>query len=118
MIKILENTNVGSNVYLTVYHEYPIYEAAEGGYYYAGSEYDSHTEYNSIEDLKKDLPNVLKEYFSMIDRPVSLDDYDLENVEIDSYFYLPSRYIGEGFEIYVENDATFKTHEDGYKPYE
>lgn len=29
-------------VYLTHYSEYPIYEPAEGGYYYAGQQADSY----------------------------------------------------------------------------
>ena len=36
--------------YITLYHEYPIYEPAEGGYYYAGLQAHAAEGYNSFKE--------------------------------------------------------------------
>lgn len=47
--------------YLTHYEEYPIYEPAEGGYYYAGRQYTEYIECSSEEVAIHELNYVLKE---------------------------------------------------------
>ena len=48
-------------VYLTHYKEYPIYEPAEGGYYYAGNEANEYYRLNSIKQAKRKLAKMRKE---------------------------------------------------------
>ena len=47
-------------VYLTHYTEYPIYEPAEGGYYYAGNEANEYYRLNSVKQAKRKLPKCEK----------------------------------------------------------
>ena len=47
--------------YITLYHEYPIYEPAEGGYYYAGLQAHSAEGYNSFKEAAAAIGKVSKE---------------------------------------------------------
>ena len=77
--------------YLTHYEEYPIYEPADGGYYYAGREYTEYIECSNKADAIHELQYVLKE--------------DLESLGFivdETSAYLPSKYIGEGESWVIE----------------
>lgn len=75
-------------VYLTHYCEYPIYEPAEGGYYYSGKEaYESFTfltKWGAKRHLAKMKANLEEEGF----------------ITYKDHAYLPSKYIG-GCESWV-----------------
>lgn len=52
-----------SKYYVTIYREYPLYEAAEGGYYYAGVELDESTGCESLKEARAIMNDiVLNEY--------------------------------------------------------
>lgn len=77
-------------VYLTHYQEYPIYEPAEGGYYYAGREaYESYRFWTRrgarrfLTDMKRELEN---------------DGF----IVCGDYAYIPSKYVGEGEQWFIE----------------
>lgn len=70
-------------VYLTHYKEYPIYEPAEGGYYYAGNEANEYYRLNSIKQAKRKLAKMRKE----------LEADGFEVYEDRAYLY--SEYIGK-----------------------
>ena len=76
--------------YLTHYCEYPIYEPAEGGYYYAGREVYEHykflTKWGARRKLKK-MQAELEEYGWIVDKDEA---------------WLPSKYIGEEEQWYIE----------------
>ena len=48
-------------VYLTHYTEYPIYESAEGGYYYAGRYVSEYFRLNSEKQAKRKIAKMQKE---------------------------------------------------------
>lgn len=93
-------------VYLTHYTEYPIYEPAEGGYYYAGREADTFYRLNSIKQAKRKLAKFQKE----------LEEDGFVVLEDRAYAYLPSRYIGEGEQWVVEK--VYGSQNSGWRPYE
>ena len=70
-------------VYLTHYTEYPIYEPAEGGYYYAGREANEYYRLNSVKQAKRKLAKMRKE----------LEADGFEVYEDRAYLY--SKYIGK-----------------------
>ena len=103
-------------VYLTHYEQYPIYEPAEGGYYYAGNQI---TEYErlSLRQAKKQLKNLWEEA-------------QRENENLDEkykwHMTLPwrnersqlvrfSKYIGEGESYVIERKLGSQTR--GWEPY-
>lgn len=91
-------------VYLTHYTEYPIYEPAEGGYYYTGRQAGSFYRLNSVKQAKRKLEKLMKE----------LEDEGF--IVCEDYAYLPSRYIGEGEEWRIEK--VYGSHNSGWCPYE
>ena len=91
-------------VYLTLYEEYPIYEPAEGGYYYAGRQATDYFRLNSVKQAKRKLQKHRKE--------LEQDGF----VICDGYAFLRSKYIGEGAEWLIEK--VYGSHESGRKPYE
>lgn len=76
--------------YLTHYQEYPIYEPAEGGYYYAGNEpFEYHrfwTKWGAKRYLAKMSTELESEGFIVTAKRA----------------YLPSKYIGEGESWVIE----------------
>lgn len=90
-------------VYLTHYCEYPIYEPAEGGYYYAGREAYEYYRLNSVKQAKRKLAKMRKE----------LEDTGF--VVCDDMAYLSSKYIGDGEEWLIEK--VYSSHESGRQIY-
>lgn len=91
-------------VYLTHYAEYPIYEPAEGGYYYAGNEAYEYYRLNSEKQAKRKLAKMQKEL-------------EAEGFIVDEdRAYLPSKYIGEGESWRIEK--VYGSHNRGKQIYQ
>lgn len=103
-------------VYLTYYKEYPIYEPAEGGYYYSGNEVITY-ERLSKRQARKNMDKLWKEIEE------SLKDCPQE--EKERWYYSKtcygvriryvSKYVGEGESYVIERCLGSETR--GYKPY-
>jgi hypothetical protein len=93
-------------IYLTHYEEYPIYEPAEGGYYYAGRTVCEHYEFTSEKQARRKLAKLRKE----------LEAEDLTVILERGYAFRYSRYIGQGEQWYIEHKLG--QHESGWHPYE
>ena len=89
--------------YLTYYEEYPIFEPAEGGYYYAGQNYDAYWEYDSLEEAKQQL----------LEMKDNLEEDGF--VVYDDCAYLYSKYIGNGSKWFIEE--TLGENTKGWHPY-
>ena len=92
-----------SKCYLTRYDEYPIYEPAEGGYYYSGQDVEEYYECDSMEEAKQQLANMKEE----------LEYCGFEVLEEGAY--LRSKYIGEGVLWVIENELG--ENKRGWHPY-
>lgn len=91
-------------VYLTHYQEYPIYEPAEGGYYYAGNQAFEYYRLNSEKQAKRKLAKLKKEL-------------EAEGFIVDEgCAYLPSKYVGEGESWRIEK--VYGSHESGKQIYQ
>lgn len=91
-------------VYLTHYTEYPIYEPAEGGYYYEGREAGTFYRLNSEKQAKRKLAKMKKE----------LEHWGFTVCEDSAY--LDSKYIGDGEEWVIEK--VYGSRNSGWHPYE
>lgn len=91
-------------VYLTHYTEYPIYEPAEGGYYYAGREAGSFYRLNSMKQAQRKLEKMRK-----------ILEEDGFQVWPDGA-YRRSKYIGHGEEWIIEK--VYGSCNEGWRPYE
>lgn len=111
-------------VYLTYYEEYPIFEPAEGGYYYAGNEMVESEEFQSVEDALNEARKAVEE-----DGVLEMCDVDADEVEMNLMEYQyngwkpcttvafeQSRYIGEGRTLQIELKQGCA--EQGWHPYE
>lgn len=101
-------------VYLSHYEEYPIYEPAEGGYYYAGAELTFSTKL-SLRQAKRDLKAMAAE---LLEKGYT----ESANWHPETFDMLPgkrysykSQYIGEGDFWVIERRPGCFTK--GYKPY-
>ena len=90
--------------YVTYYEEYPIYEPAEGGYYYAGVQANSSWGFNSKDEALEFLEEAVKE-----------NEGDWEKMS-DGYIER-SKYIGENRYFVVEPRNSYLSKERGYEPY-
>lgn len=91
-------------VYLTHYTEYPIYEPAEGGYYYAGKEANEYYRLNSVKQAKRKLAKMRK-------------DLEAEGFEVyEDRAYMHSKYIGESESWTIEKVSG--SHESGKQIYQ
>lgn len=93
-------------VYLTHYVEYPIYEPAEGGYYYTGNEAQEFYRLNSVKQAKRKLAKMKK-------------DLECEGFVVDEEYgraRLCSKYIGEGEQWVIEK--VYGSENSGWHPYE
>ena len=113
--------------YLTHYEQYPIYETAEGGYYYSGNQVVE-SERLSKHACKKEIDRLWEEA-----KAVNLEEYGKEIPgDFDSFgnriypwrriitrtgirIVRSSRYIGEGESYVVERHRG--SEERGYEPY-
>ena len=100
---------------VAVYDEYPIYEPAEGGYYYAGRECEMFERYDTYAEA-------LREYEKMRDDVTAwyADGYvdcDLYIEEYKNTTWFEGMHIGDGKIVRLEKPWQFKTLECGWKPY-
>lgn len=91
-------------VYLTHYAEYPIYEPAEGGYYYAGNEAYEYYRLNSEKQAKRKLAKMSKE----------LEEEGFIVYEDEAILW--SRYIGEDESWRIEKK--YGSHNSGKQIYQ
>lgn len=91
-------------VYLTHYCEYPIYEPAEGGYYYAGREAYEYYRLNSVKQAKRKLAKMKAE--------LEAEGFIVDEDRADLY----SKYIGEDESWRIEK--VYGSHESGKQIYQ
>lgn len=95
-------------VYLTHYSEYPIYEPAEGGYYYAGQQADSYYRLNSVKQAQRQLNKMRKK--------LEAEGFQVYIQGDICKAYMPSRYIGQAEFWTVEK--VYGSQNEGWRPYE
>ena len=88
--------------YVTWYDKYPIYEPAEGGYYYEGLDESYCYKFGTLKNAKKWLKKWAEEY-----------GYKVSSN--GKHAYEESHYIGEGTVIHIETVRGI--HTCGYHPY-
>ena len=93
-------------VYLTHYEEYPIYEHAEGGYYYAGRSVYKSYPCTSEKQARRKLAKMRKE----------LEAEGFTVVPEHGCAFRHSRYIGDDGQFYIEHKLG--QHKSGWHPYE
>lgn len=101
--------------YVTKYRQYPIYEPAEGGYYYEGTELEYYVKTKSLNRARKLLKKVVTE-----DAPWEYTPHTEEEIKealtgTKNHFYIFTKYIGEGEEWHIE--TKLGKHEHGWRPY-
>lgn len=96
--------------YLTHYEEYPIYEPAEGGYYYAGNQV---TEYERMS--KRAAKRELKELYDILCRDHNDPEYPWRMSLDGNMIYRGSKYIGDGERYIIERKLGSMTR--GRVPY-
>lgn len=98
--------------YLTHYSEYPIYEPAEGGYYYAGSDYDCYWESDSIDEIRdkfKEMESGLRE------DGYEIWDFEYNDGYVSGMALFRSKYIGHNDYWVIE--TKLGSDVKGYEPY-
>lgn len=105
--------------YLTFYEAYPIYEPAEGGYYYEGRNAIKWWESEDIDELLNSISNFAEE-FEMKMLPF---DFDGIKNELEKWGYsivalTHAKYIGDDEYLVLETERAFKKYESGWHPYE
>lgn len=106
--------------YLTYYEEYPIYEPAEGGYYYAGVSEEYRYEFSTLNAALEAVPELAEE--------LMLDADGLDYIEwlwtrlsIAGRAYVAAyrdKYIGEDRYLVLEIPSKVGGLECGWHPYE
>ena len=107
--------------YLTYYEEYPIYEAAEGGYYYSGCNAIEWAYDESMDEVINYIPKFAEEYnLEIVHESVAEHVRECFNEDFNSIIVAidKSKYIGDDRYICIENDTDFKSRECGWQPYE
>lgn len=97
--------------YVTTYEEYPIFEPAEGGYYYAGVQIKDS---RGFQTRRKAMQYINKLYREETKHGENNGEYWRENAD-RTYFGCGSKYIGDGWYVCLER----KQGEDvsGWQPY-
>lgn len=112
--------------YLTHYHEYPIWEPAEGGYYYAGNDVMESTR-KSKRQCKKDFEEIWRQCLLENEENGFIEGADWDEVlrmngsevypwiRLDNYIYRDSYHIGDGECYMIERH--YGSAISGYQPY-
>ena len=105
--------------YLTYYEAYPIYEPAEGGYYYEGRTAIKWWESEDIDELLNSISNFAEE-FGMEKMPFNFDDI---KDELKKWGYCVvalthAKYIGDDEYLVMETERAFHKYEAHWHPYE
>lgn len=95
-------------VWLSYYEEYPIYEPAEGGYYYAGRQL--------VESERLSKRQAKRLFDERAEELLSEDpDWCIGNIKYGRYMARHSKYIGQGAYFCIEKKRGM--HTKGYEPY-
>lgn len=111
--------------YLTYYEAYPIYEHAEGGYYYEGREAIKWAE----SDKLVELIDYMREMVNDLELKIIIDNNnqyeDLREIlnQLDTWGAVmiaveQSKYIGENRYLILEIESEFQGYESHWHPYE
>lgn len=98
--------------YLTHYKEYPIYEPAEGGYYYAGADYDCYWESDSLTEIYDKFNEMKSE---LKEEGYTIWEFEYKDIDMGTMAVKYSRYIGYGEYWLLEENLGSDVH--GYEPY-
>ena len=109
------------------YQRYPIFEPAEGSYYYDGIEPEEHP--CSIHNTKKEAIDALHKLVDVENNELLDSYYKRDNNDIprgslrlssggESALSIRHKYIGEGCEYYVEPINRRGRHRRGWQPYQ
>ncbi len=107
--------------YLTYYEAYPIYEPAEGGYYYEGRNAIKWWESEDLNELVNFIPNLAENWYEMeLTNYGTIEDI---NKELEDWGYIivaltHSKYIGDDIYLVLENEKAFQKYEAHWHPYE
>lgn len=109
--------------YVSRYDYYPIYEPAEGGYYYNGTSCVETYVFNTRKKAMRFLLKLIKHYMddseNLNDYPLRWNGFDRENTYYSTtdhtYFSVESQYVGEGF--FWQLERTIGESEYSYEPY-
>ena len=99
--------------YVCEYNQYPIYEPAEGGYYYEGTELVRHKKTRSLKKARRWLREWAKDYYEWEEELTEDAKEYIDNA--NNHIYYMTKYIGEGVEWHIE--TRFGKNEHGYVPY-
>ena len=97
--------------YVTLYNKYPIYEPAEGGYYYEGREISWSFPFQEYRKARRFLKKCFKDCVACKDTE---DKYWHTNAN-HSRFGVGSKYIGEGWYVVLERKQGSEVK--GWEPY-
>ena len=102
-------------VYLTHYTEYPIYEPAEGGYYYSGNQIDSYERLSKNQARKKmeEIWEEIKEEYGIYPSEMERWKYIKNSHGVSIRYH--SHYIGEGCSYVIERKLG--SEKRGWVPY-
>lgn len=92
--------------YVTYYQEYPIYEPAEGGYYYAGVDAVHSKGFETREEAM--------EYASELKSESGEDGWK----SYSNGYMKKGKYVGEGERIVIETRRDYLSQEKGWEPYQ
>lgn len=98
--------------YVTAYSEYPIYERAEGGYYYTGVQIESSRKYQTWRKAKQSLRKLYKAYVA----DGSANEPGWFETASRQHFGWCGKYIGEGW--FIKLERTQGKDVCGWRPYE
>lgn len=114
--------------YLTYYEAYPIYEAAEGGYYYEGREAIEWMYSENLKEILDYIPKAINnygfEFFVKEDYYENRNQFDNEIIkDLEEFGDIliaveSSKYIGDNKYLYLEIESKFKSNESHWHPYE
>lgn len=114
--------------YLTYYEAYPIYEHAEGGYYYEGREALEWVESENLNEILDYIPTAVKNYdLKLYAEEEYYENRNAINNEVIEFLkefgdiliaVEHSRYIGDNRYLYLEIESKFKSNEKHWHPYE
>lgn len=103
--------------YVSYITEYPIYEPAEGGYFYAGENVELCREFSTWKKANRYYQKLRKEFLEMYeDEPERVWDYICGGIGKygGSSVYYRSRYVGEGERVEISKT---KPEHKGWHPY-
>lgn len=98
--------------YLTHYCEYPIYEPAEGGYYYAGADYDCYWESDSLDEIRSKFEEMRSE---LEEDGYKVWEFEYKDINVGLMAVKYSPYIGHN--EYWLLEESLGSDVKGYVPY-